>query len=925
MLRGRSAMQEPDARLATEDTLVGEGDRPVVGDPQLVRAGTSIGRYLVLERLGAGGMGVVWSAYDPELDRKVAIKLLHADVGSSSGHTRLLREAQALARLAHPNVVTVHDVGTHGEAVFVAMELVTGTTLSAWVRAAPRRWSEILEVLLAAGSGVAAAHDAGLVHRDIKPDNIMIGSDDRVRVMDFGLARDGGAPIAAGDELSISQSLTRVDITMAGAIVGTPAYMPPEQWAGELPHARGDQFSFCVTCWEALYGELPFRGSTLAELGARIASGQAEPPPAGTAVPRWVARTLGKGLATRADDRFLSLRDLLGALQAGRRRARRRTIGFGLLAAAVVASAVVGERMITRHRAELACAATAEEIHALWPGDHDEVRAEIRARFSATALDYADDAFTRAAAGADVYAHELRDAIDQQCRVDAAQPSTGAASGCLDERRSALATLLEDFRDADSVTVQRATAATLGLPRISDCLDETFVARRGAPDDPELARAVAEVRVRLEVARTHERAGRYSAALREVEAASERAKAIAWAPLVAEVHSVLGNVALALGDYERSERELLDAFAEATAAGDDDLAVAAASAMVNLVGGIDGRHAEGMVWAHVTEALLERLGDVEGLRGANYLAELGNLEHSRGDPAAAERSHRRALELHAALLGEHDLAVAKGHARLGADALAVGDTTRAIDEYERAVALFEAILGSDHPDLADYLNGLGGTRRLMGDDREAERLFARAARLLERSVGAESVPFAQSLSNVALVRLERGDPAGALPELERALGILERALGRDHLDLSTVLMNLGLSYAQLGRLEQAEEVVARALAIRESVLGVDHPAVARSLVLAGELRLSQRRATEAVPLLERALRVMTTHEVAPAQLGEAELELGMALFESSEDERRGVALVQSARDRFAVDPRSNQGKLAEADAWLRAHADRRQR
>src|SRR5690349_17448959 len=203
--------------------------------PQDLREpGDTVGRFVVLQRLGEGGMGVVYTAYDPELDRKVAIKLLKS---AEEGHARLLREAQAMARLQHPNVIAVHDVGTlPGNRVFVAMELVAGATLRGWLKAAPRAWREVIAIMRQAGVGLAAAHDAGLVHRDFKPDNVLVGDDGRVRVMDFGLARLG----AADPELSSGSHDTgplSTPLTMAGTVVGTPAYMAPELFKGTSAEA----------------------------------------------------------------------------------------------------------------------------------------------------------------------------------------------------------------------------------------------------------------------------------------------------------------------------------------------------------------------------------------------------------------------------------------------------------------------------------------------------------------------------------------------------------------------------------------------------------------------------------------------------------------------------------------------------------------
>jgi WD40 repeat protein/predicted Ser/Thr protein kinase len=302
-----------------------------------------IGRFTIVRELGAGGMGVVYVAYDEQLDRRVAVKLLRGASSSSDASRRLEREAQAMARLSNPHVVTVHEVGTFEGQVFVAMEFVDGQDLRGWLKSEPRTWRMIIDVFRQAGEGLAAAHDGGIVHRDFKPDNVLVGKDGRVRVADFGLAHAFDAPADPGEsELTTSQSSSRlsVSLTRTGAIMGTPAYMPPEQYAGRRTDARSDQFSFCVALWEGLYGRRPFKGNNIAALSLSISEGRIDPPAADSDVPAWIAAILMRGLSPKADDRWPSMRELLDAI--GRdpsARRRRLLLGFGLGGAA---AALVG-------------------------------------------------------------------------------------------------------------------------------------------------------------------------------------------------------------------------------------------------------------------------------------------------------------------------------------------------------------------------------------------------------------------------------------------------------------------------------------------------------------------------------------------------------------------------------------------------------
>ena len=277
-------------------------------------APAQVGRFRIKQRIGAGGMGVVHLAHDPDLDREVAVKLVNPDVTSDPHSSlRLLREAQALAKLQHSNVVTVYEAGTIGAQVWVAMELIRGCTLHAWLRSERRTWTEVLDVMLAAGQGLAAAHEAGLVHRDIKPENIMISAGGRVRVMDFGLVR-----LQVGDLPVHASGPVEPGLSGAGVLVGTPRYMAPEQYRLLEADARSDQFAWCVTCWESVYGHSPFIGGTLYARLEAITRGQFAATPVDHPAPEWLRELLKRGLSDDPARRFASMQELFAAISAYR-------------------------------------------------------------------------------------------------------------------------------------------------------------------------------------------------------------------------------------------------------------------------------------------------------------------------------------------------------------------------------------------------------------------------------------------------------------------------------------------------------------------------------------------------------------------------------------------------------------------------------
>ncbi|MCA9636086.1 MAG: serine/threonine protein kinase, partial [Myxococcales bacterium] len=334
-------MREPTPNLAEtvpslpEDPALIETRASVPPPPAVKRpeAPARIGRFVVLRPLGAGGMGQVFLAYDEALDRKVALKLLRA-ADWDEGRARLRREAQAMARVAHPNVVPIFEVGEHAGQVFLAMEYVVGVTLKEWAEAAPRGWREIVGVYLQAARGLQAAHAVDVVHRDFKPENALVSSDVdgvRVRVLDFGLAALP-APSDMNTESDAEGSLDApaAFATVAGTVMGTPAYMAPEQHLAAPTDARTDVFAFTVALYEALYDERPFGGETFDELQRAVTTGRVQPAPAGAQVPPWLRRVLLRGLAVDPDARWPSMAALLAALSRDPERSRRRWLAAGV-------------------------------------------------------------------------------------------------------------------------------------------------------------------------------------------------------------------------------------------------------------------------------------------------------------------------------------------------------------------------------------------------------------------------------------------------------------------------------------------------------------------------------------------------------------------------------------------------------------------
>ena len=432
----------------------------------------TIGRFKVLERLGAGGMGVVYAAYDDALDRKVAIKLVRQDrTEGPAARERLRREARAAAQLSHPNVVGVFEVGEHEGRVFVAMEFVRGLTLRQWLAAEERGWREIRDAFVQAAQGLAAAHASGTVHRDFKPDNAMIDDDGRVRVLDFGLAS------AAGDE-PVPRKEAQDDnareerLTLTGELLGTPSYMAPEQRRGDGVDARSDQYSLCASLWEALYGRPPFvtENGTL-DIGA---AGEGRLPDASASVPPFVDEALRRGLSADPDDRFPSVDALARALAADPAR-RRRRIALGVVVGLAVASAAIGGYLRARPRGD-ACAPAAQRLSGLWD---DSRRVATRRALVASDPALTLQAWTQTVDTVDRYVAEWSEVYDETCGAIEA----GTDNATLLQRRVCLDWALESLSEQlDRLARGQSSArdAIAELPGPDTCTDDAAVRQRAA-------------------------------------------------------------------------------------------------------------------------------------------------------------------------------------------------------------------------------------------------------------------------------------------------------------------------------------------------------------------------------------------------------------------------------------------------------------
>jgi tetratricopeptide (TPR) repeat protein len=960
-----------DETLAGDDvegSHSGEGTDPGRSrERDELERGAQVGRYVVLSKLGAGAMGVVFAAYDPELDRKVAIKLLRRTLDSSSAHShgraRLLREAQALARLSHPNVISVFDVGTLDGRVWLAMEFFEGQTLSEWLGASPR-WRAVLEVMLAAGRGLEAAHAAGLLHRDFKPDNVLVGHDHRVRVVDFGLARSESksatADTTADTKANPELAALSLQVTQAGALMGTPRYMAPEQFHHAPAAASADQYSFSVTLWEALYGERPFRGGSVLELAADVLSGRKPQPPRGARVPSWLRRICERGLSTKPEHRYPTLGAMLAELERGQSRARARV---GIAVVAGVLSCGLALMLAARVQAAERvrdCEAAGERIWASWD---DDTRTRVRASLLQTGVSYAQTVPDTVVPWLDRQATAWADARTQVCMHESVEHSWDAdtsdrATWCLDERLLEFEALITAFEHADATIVQRAVAAATGLGPISACTDLKALALAPPPPPSESRQAIADARAGLAGATALRLGGKVPEAL----ARMNDLPTPSWPPLHAAQLRLRGELLGRTGAHPEAEAALSKAFTIAVGVDDWSTAAAAATELIHAVGVGQTRTGEGHLWANWAEIAIGRAGDPLGTREAYRLSSLGLLEHTQGQYAQARRYQEQAVALYEAALGPNhpDLAaslgllsntlyalgeyprvreiqtrvleirranLSPGHPdiagslnTLGAVSFATGEYDDAIALYQQAIGIREVSLGPLHSDVGASMTNLSLAYRSAGRFEDAKQAGRRALEIQERAVGPEHPMVAACLINLAaaLNKLEENEEANRLNT--RALAIYEKAYGPEHPMVATSLRNVGSGHVELGEYHVGRPMLERALAIREKALGPMHPEVGSVLVSLGHLEVELSNHAGALPLLERATAIYDAAEGEQVNEEEARWLIARVLVETGGDRARAVEQARLARTIVAA--QQDAGTLAEIDEWLALHGSR---
>jgi len=915
----------PDVREQDDDSDTDERREDVTSPTVRVNAGDSaniteafdrpeLDRYELEEQVGTGGMSVVYAARDIELDRRVALKVMRLDVGEPKEQELLLAEARSLAGLNHPNIVPVYDVGYDRQGrLYMAMELVRGKNFRAWLDGSQRSVSEILDALIAAGRGLASAHAVELVHCDFKPTNVLVGEDGRVRVVDFGIARrvfrsetQTGATGCSSDSI----------VPQKRVVVGTPRYMSPEQMRGEPLTPSTDQFSFCLTLYEALYGQVPFLGRKGRQRVRNILAGNVRPPPRGSLVPKRIHAVILRGLRGDAETRWPSMDELLRALQRSRRRPR--AIG-GLVAAGLVGSGVAAAAMMP---AADPCASTQEEASSVWTAER---RAQIRDAFSSSGISNPEAEHTRIDAKLSSFADEWAASRVRVCEASNASPQRRAAQRtCLYRALEQFSVFVEVVASGDAVTLRNSFEAVSALPDIASCdaavPDEHASAPLHIRDRVEnLAEELSTVPPLLGLHR-YERVDEITARV------LHEAELLGFEPLLAEAQYRRADLLEAQGLRTDGAKLLEQAFHTAQTAHRDRLAARIAVELHLTYGYRLARPKLAARWEGLAHAAVDRLGDDAGSLHAEQIRTVGLVALRNTNYDLARRSFQKTLALYESLEHPQPLLHAEAQSNFGIACLELGELDAADAAFRGALKKTEREVGRFNNRHISIINNLGSLEQMRGDHQASHDYFRRVYETEVALYGSDDIRVAMSLNNMgtallslnkdakAIVLFERsirayesGDhhgvdlarPLGNLgvahmradnydkaeASLVQAIALIESELGPMQADSSGHWLNLGSVRLRKGEHERALEAMRRSLEIDEHALGRKHPFVAQTLSAIGVAHMQVGEAKRARPMFEEAVEIFAAFDVDPLTVNATRFELAKLMWDEGERDR----------------------------------------
>lgn len=846
------------------------------------------GRYLLGEVIGAGAMGIVYSARDTTLSRMVALKRVRtASTARGAGadpHERLVHEARTMAQLSHPMIVAVFDAGVADGAAYVAMEHVDGDTLRSWLLTKKRGRREIAGAFAQAAHGLAAAHAAGIVHGDFKPDNVLVDRAGRVRVADFGLAR----------------FVTPEALATVRGLAGTLAYMAPEQLAGQPADTASDQYAFCVSLFEAVHGVRP--------ADARPTTGR---------VPGWLSRIYERGLDPVPANRYPSMDVIASALDLGERRT---TMWRWGAAATLATAAVVGIAAAGAMKDEPeACPLSARPATA-WGPDRREA---VHRAFQATKLPYAEQAFTAVERSLERYANTWSAASQDACKATHVQrtqsePMLDLRTACLEQRLHGFESLIGVLSSADAKVVENAVKASVGLDGVASCADlDALLEPLSLPGDPAVRATVQRVREQVAEAKALRSAGKVTDARAVASSAATAAAQTKYRPVEAEALVWRGALEEMTGDFETAEKTLNDAVLAGQAGNHPGIVAQAFNAQISVLvrrGRYDDAHAA----ARHAFALLEaRPRDAESL--ASALNNTGTVFMTQNKPAEALDHYLRALAIYERLYGPDDVRLAKPLHNLAGLHGRRGEVAEATGYQRRALAILEKVHGPHHPDLAHSLGTMGNVLLISGDHTGGLAAFQRAAAIQEAAFGPTHPELARTLNNLGHAHSQLGNFDQAQVALERSLAIREKALGPDHPDVARTLNTLGLIHENQAQFAQALVAYRRSLPILEAKLAPNAPEIGAALTGLGHAELGTRTGDLGIRSFERALIALKTG--APTDRARTQFFLARARWEARKDRTQAIEIAREALATYEAAARAADAPtIAEIRTWIAKRA-----
>ncbi len=932
---------------------------------------TRVGRFIITGQLGAGAMGTVYEAHDPDLNRKVALKIVREPDQKHS--LRLLREAQALAQLQHPNVVVIYDVGATQDGVFIAMELVEGENLRQHVAGSAPSWKRAVALYLQAGRGLAAAHEKSIVHRDFKPANVLIDRQGRVRVTDFGLAwlvverandASAGEPASARTPPATTRATITIDetgdppaahaatgllgspLTHEGTLLGTPRYMAPEQHARRSATARSDQYSFCVCLWEAVFGEHPFPFGQDALTAPTRSDRNA---------PRWLVRALERGLAFEPDGRHPTMAALLDALErAPRIRRRAWTIGSVATGLALVGA---GSLMVAARSAPDPCSTVAP----LEPWTA-EARVATRAAFLASAMPFAGDLHDKLARRLDDYSARWRDMKVDACRAKGTQSEElfQRRNLCLDRRQDEVGALVAAMRVIPRDRVEKAIDALDNLGDLRACADTDALFRSAPlPQDSARAERVRALEREIAAVEAQHSIGRPDDRSAEVEELLAKARTLEYRPALVKALDLKVDLAWDSDRWQELVTVAHEQLVAAEAAGDDRSRFRVYTRLLSVYGARLQRYEESAQAGRLAEALLQRFGDEPKLAGQLHCARC-TAEWSQGNYQESLRSAKACVAARERIVPRDEGAIGRALQQQGVVESDLQRDDETLATLARALEHLEAAYGDRHPDVAAAINTYAYTQYSLGRSDLAEPLYRRAISILEASRG-DSSELGAVLQNFGILLLAQGKHTEAIALFRRVLAIQERTYGPENNRVAAALDMLGKALALSGNFEEGEAMGLRSIAIREAngsgnhpaqatawrilggqyqrkkqykkagnafsqslrilegKYGTKHPLLVTSLLGVAEADLLLGHSTKARALVERALPHLDAPEVRPYR-ARLQFLLAQALWATPGDRARASGLADAAFELATTETDSE--LVSQIEAWRKTHAAR---